>query len=301
VRFNRGGELRAPSAYVARHYVRPVEINTIFHVRPGAKALTFGMFGCDLRCPYCQNWKLSQAIRDDLRDQRPLPITARELIDQAIAQRCEVVCAAYNEPLIAAEWMCAIFAEAKARGLVTAVISDGNTTRETLEFIRPVTDVYRVDLKGFTSDQYRLVGGRLEPVWEGIELARQMGLWIEIVTLVVPMFNDDPMGLRQVARRIAEIDPLIPWHVNAFYPRYRMQDRASTPPAILISAAGAAMARGLKFVYAGNIGSQAAALAYTFCPQCRAAVIERDGYDTRLNRLQRGTCPDCGARLPGIW
>ncbi len=301
VRFNRGGALRAPSGYVARRHVRAVEINTVFHVRPGANTLTFGMFGCDLRCSYCQNWKLSQAIREDLRDQHPLAITAGELVDYAVAHGCEVVCAAYNEPLIAAEWMCEIFAGAKARGLVTAVISDGNTTHETLEFIRPVTDVYRVDLKGPSADHYRALGGRLDPVWEGIQVAREMGFWIELVTLVVPMFNDDPRGLRQIARRIAEIDPLIPWHVNAFYPRYRMQDRPPTPPAILISAAGAAMACGLKFVYVGNVADQVSALAQTFCPGCGSVVIRREAYTTTLNRLEHGACPECATPVPGIW
>jgi pyruvate formate lyase activating enzyme len=299
VRFNRGGELRAPAGYVARRYVRPVEINTIFHVRPGANALTFGMFGCDLRCPYCQNWKLSQALREGLTDQHPIAVSARELIDYAIAQRCEVICAAYNEPLITAEWMCEIFAQAKARGLVTAVISDGNTTPETLEFIRPVTDVYRVDLKGFSSEQYRLLGGRITPVIEGIKIARRMGFWIEIVTLVVPMFNDELGGPRQLARQIAAIDPLIPWHLNAFYPRYQMQDRYPTPPATLLSAAATALAGGLKFVYVGNIWNPA--LSHTFCPNCRSPVVKRAGYVTKENDLMNGACPRCATPVPGIW
>ena len=300
VRFNRGGELRAPAGYVARQYLRPVETNTIYHVLPGAKSLTFGMYGCDLRCPYCQNWNVSQALREGLDDERPEDVTARDLVAGAVARGCRVICGAFNEPLIAAEWAREIFTEAKARGLVTGVITDGNTTPETLAYMRPVTDVYRVDLKALSPEQYRILGGKAAPVFEGIREAKRLGYWIELVTLVVPAFNDDPRGLREMAREVAAIDPAIPWHLNAFYPRYRMRERPRTPAMALFAAAGSAMARGMKYVYAGNL-PELRGMSHTRCADCRAMLVERADYSTIGNRIAGGSCPDCGAAIPGIW
>lgn len=301
VREARGGELFAPFGYVARRYVRAVETNTVYHVLPGAKALTFGMYGCDLRCPYCHNWKLSQALREGLPG-APVDLAAEELVDEAIAEGARVICAAYNEPMIAAEWVRAVFAVAKARGLVTMVVSDGNTTEEALAYLRPVTDVYRVDLKGFDAAQYKTLGGRLEPVLAAIAHARALGYWVEVVTLVVPGFNDDPRGLRSLATRLAAIGTDVPWHLNAFQPRYRMKDRPPMHPELLVSMAGAALARGLSYVYVGNVTSAFPELEHTRCPGCHATVIERRGYQTRASRLgPGGTCPSCAAPIPGIF
>jgi pyruvate formate lyase activating enzyme len=189
VRYRRDDELRVPAGYVAAVRIRAVETNTIYHVVPGRRALTFGMYGCDFRCPYCINWRISQALREPAAELRPRLTTPARLVEQALAAGCAAVCAAYNEPMIAAEWVRTVFAEARAHGLLTAVVSDGNTTPEALAYLRPVTDVYRVDLKGFTETQYATVGGRLSVVVEAIRSARELGYWIEVVTLVVPGFN----------------------------------------------------------------------------------------------------------------
>jgi pyruvate formate lyase activating enzyme len=304
VRYEKDGVLHVPSGYVARAYVRAVETNTIYHVLPGARSLTFGMYGCDLRCPYCHNWQVSQALREATTKEAPSEITARALVDHAIAEDCRVVCAAYNEPAIAAEWVHEIFADARARGLVTALITDGNATPELLAFLRPVTDVYRVDLKGFTEAQYRTLGGRLAPVLEAIRSARALGYWVEVVTLVVPSFNDDLAGLRSLALAIAAIDPAIPWHLNAFQPRYRMRDRPTMSAGLLVSAAGVAYANGLRFVYAGNVDHQIDELSHTRCPGCHEVVVERRSYETiagpHLDDAAR-CCARCATEIPGVW
>lgn len=300
VRFNRRGELRVPFGYVARRYVRPVETNTIYHVMPGAKSLTFGMYGCDLKCPYCQNWNVSQALREGLDNEVPTDISAPELVADAIARGCRVICAAFNEPLITPEWISQIFAEAKAHRLVTAVITDGNTTPETLAFMRPVTDVYRVDLKALSLDQYRILGAKAATVFDGIREARRLGYWIELVTLVVPGFNDDPSGLRAMAREVAAIDPAIPWHLNAFFPRYKMRNRTRTPAIALFAAAGSAMARGIRYVYAGNL-PELREMSHTRCAKCHATLVVRADYSTVENRIANGACPGCGEAIPGIW
>lgn len=302
VRRRSGAELLVPWGYVARRNVRPVETNTIYHVHPGALSMTFGMYGCDLRCGYCHNWQVSQALREGVENESPHDISPDALIEEAVVAGCEVVCAAYNEPMITAEWTRAIFEAAKRRGLTTALVTDGNTTAAALAYMRPVTDVFRVDLKSGNGAAYRLMGGRLQPVLDGIVEARRLGYWIEVVTLIVPGFNDDRRELRSIAETLRAIDADIPWHVNAFQPKYKMQDRPRTTPEALVSAAGSGYARGLNYVYAGNVPDRLSALSHTRCPSCTAVLIERSDHQVNALRLRDGgACFRCGSQLPGLW
>ncbi len=301
VREGRDGDVFVPFGYIARRYVRAVETNTVYHVEPGSKALTFGMYGCDLRCPYCHNWRLSQALREDVAGEAPIPMAADALVEEALGAGCRVMCAAYNEPMIAAEWVRAVFARAKERGLLTMVVSDGNTTPEALAYLRPVTDVFRVDLKGFAPEHYKALGGRLEPVLEAIGEARRLGYWVEVVTLVVPGFNDDAVGLRGLAKKLAAVDPALPWHLNAFQPRYKMKDRPVMHPELLVSVAGSAYARGMQFVYVGNVTCTFQELEHTRCPRCHANVVERENFTTTVMRLRGDACRECGQRIPGLF
>jgi pyruvate formate lyase activating enzyme len=301
VRFHRAGELRVPFGYVAARRVGPVEANTVFHVRPGTRALTFGMVGCDLRCPYCHNWRTSQALRDGGEAGELEEIAAGALADAAAAAGCRVLASAFNEPLISAEWARAVFAAARARGLVTALVSDGNATGEALAYLRPVADVYRVDVKGFAAAQYRTLGGRPGVALDAIREARRLGFWVEAVTLVVPGFNDDPGGLCELAAELRAIDESLPWHLNGFVPRYRMRDRPPTSPAFLLSVAGSALARGLRHVYVGNVAAPWGGLAHTRCPGCHRVLIHRREYTVTWQALDRGRCPGCGTAVSGIW
>src|SRR4029453_998398 len=224
VRQRADDRLLVPFGYVAERRIRPVETNTVYHVRPGTLALTFGMYGCDLECPYCHNARISQVLRDG-GEVSPTPISATTLADEAAAAGCTALCAAYNEPMIAAEWVHAVFSQARARRLTTVVVADGNTTPEALAYLRSVTDVYRVDLKGFSEEQYVQLGGRLATVVQAIATARELGYWGGVVTLVVPGLTNALEGLRGLARPPPAIDPAIPWHLNAFQPRYRWRDR----------------------------------------------------------------------------
>jgi len=195
----------------------------------------------------------------------------------------------------------AIFTEARARGLRTIVVSDGNTTPEALAYLRPVTDVFRVDLKGFLPEHYKALGGRIEPVLEAIAEARRLGYWVEVVTLVVPGFNDDEAGLRGLAKKLVAIDPALPWHLNAFQPRYKMTDRPAMHPELLVSVAGSAYARGLSFVYVGNVTGTFRELEHTRCPRCHITVVERNNFTTTGNHLDGNACRGCGERIPGLF
>jgi pyruvate formate lyase activating enzyme len=233
--------------------------------------------------------------------ERPLDVDADDIADAALATGCRVVCAAYNEPMIAAEWVRTVFTSCRARGLVTVIVSDGHTTPEALEHVRPVTDVFRIDLKGYDEAQYKVLGGGIQPVIECIRLARAMEMWVEIVTLVVPRFNDNLTGLRRLVDRLVAIDASMPWHLNAFYPNYRMTDRPETSAAVLTSMAGAAYARGMRFVYVSNAHTVMAELEHTRCPACHEIVVERSDYRARSVRLRDDACFACGAHVEGLW
>lgn len=300
VRWNRAGSLRVPFGYVARRYVRAVETNTIFHLLPGAKALTFGMYGCDLRCPYCHNHRISQALREGEGDEQPFATTPEELVAEALGAGATVVCAAYNEPMISAEWVAAVFRAARERGLRTAVVSDGHSTPQALRYLRPFTDVFRVDLKAHTEAAYRRLGGRMQPVLDSIAQARELGYWVEVVTLIVPGLNQEAEAVAAIGARLREISPSIPWHLNGFVPRYRL---ARTEPAsgmFLMMAAAAAYLAGSRFVYVGN-SPTCAELAHTRCPECHSVLIRRSNYETVGQALRDGACHQCAAPIPGVW
>jgi len=301
VHFNRDGALYVPRDYVAALQCDPVEKKPFFHARPGALALSFGMLGCDYHCAYCQNWITSQALRDPVAGVAPRHCTAEQLVQLAIDQGAEIVASTYNEPLITSEWAVEVFRLAKARGLTTAFISNGNATPEVLEYLRPWVDLYKVDLKGFNDKQYRKLGGLLETVKDTIRRLAAMGFWLEVVTLVVPGFNDSDVELAEIARFLASVSVDIPWHVTAFHPDYKMIDRDLTTADTLVRAAASGRAAGLRYVYAGNLPGHVGNYENTCCPQCHSTVIERSGYRIRAVHLDDGRCTQCHTPIAGRW
>ena len=294
--------LQVPWGYAAGVQCDPIEKKPFHHAYPGALAYSFGMLGCDLHCAYCQNWVTSQAIRDPRAVSRPMHSTPEELVRDAVQQGAKVLVSTYNEPLITSEWAVAIFKEAKAAGLVTGFVSNGNGTPQVLEYLRPWVDLYKVDLKSFDDRHYRQLGGRIEPILQTIRSLYEMGLWVEIVTLLIPGFNDSDEELKRLTEFVASVSPDIPWHVTAFHKDYKMTDPASTQPRDLARAAAIGKAAGLRFIYAGNLPGQVGDLENTHCPQCNELLIERFGYHILDYRLtSKGACPQCGAAIPGRW
>jgi AmmeMemoRadiSam system radical SAM enzyme/AmmeMemoRadiSam system protein B/AmmeMemoRadiSam system protein A len=302
VRFNDAGRLRVPFGYVAGLQCDPVEKKPFFHVYPSSDALTFGMMGCDLHCSYCQNWVTSQALRDPSAVTPIRPVTPTQLVDAARREGARLVVSSYNEPLITAEWAVSVFREARAAGIACAFVSNGNATAEVLDFLRPWIVAYKVDLKSFDDHHYRSLGGTLDNITQTIRMIHERGLWLEIVTLVIPGFNDSTDELRRAADFLVSVDPDIPWHVTAFHQDYKMTDPDATPPETLMRAAEIGTSAGLRFVYAGNLPGRVGPWENTRCPECRTTVIERYGFLVRSYRLTAdGRCPDCQTRLPGVW
>jgi pyruvate formate lyase activating enzyme len=302
VRFHEQGVLRVPWGYAAGVYADPIEKKPFFHVQPGSLALSFGMLGCDLHCGYCQNWVSSQALRDPRAAAGVHAVSPDDLVRAALEAGATAVVSTYNEPLITAEWAVAVFRQAKAAGLATGFVSNGNATPEALEYLRPWLDLYKVDLKSFSDRRYRELGGRLEPILASIRRIYEMGFWLEVVTLVVPGFNDSDEELRQMADFLAGISPDIPWHVTAFHKDYKMTGPEDTRPADLLRAIDAGRAAGLHYVYAGNLPGAVGRLEDTVCPGCGEHVVRRRGFRIESNRLTgAGKCPRCAAVIPGRW
>jgi len=302
VRYNIDGVLYVPWGYVAALQSDPIEKKPYYHVLPGSDALTFGMLGCDFHCPYCQNWDISQALRDANAGRPPVKITPEQMVELALKHGAKSVVSSYNEPLITSEWAMDIFKLAHQHGLLGLYVSNGNATREVLEYIRPYTEGYKIDLKTMQDKNYRWLGGKLQTVLDAIKMAHEMGFWVEVVTLVVPGFNDSEEELREAARYIASVSTDIPWHVTAFHKDYKMTDPDNTTAKQLIRAAEIGKEEGLKFVYAGNAPGQVGPYENTYCPECNTLLIKRFGYvilDYQIT--DDGKCPACHTSIPGIW
>jgi AmmeMemoRadiSam system radical SAM enzyme/AmmeMemoRadiSam system protein B/AmmeMemoRadiSam system protein A len=302
VRFSEHGQLKVPFGYVAGLQCDPVEKKPFFHVYPSSDALTFGMMGCDLHCGYCQNWVTSQALRDSAAAVPVRVVSPAQLVEAAQREGARLVVSSYNEPLITAEWAVAVFEQAKAAGLACAFVSNGNATPEVLDFLRPWIVAYKVDLKSFDDRHYRSLGGTLGNITDTIGMIHARGIWLEVVTLVIPGFNDSETELRAAARFLASVSRDIPWHVTAFHKDYRMTDPEATSPRTLMRAAEIGAEEGLRYIYAGNLPGQVGPWENTRCPSCGENVIERIGYLIRTYRLTAtGCCPRCQTMLPGIW
>jgi pyruvate formate lyase activating enzyme len=250
----------------------------------------------------CQNWDISQALRDDTAGRPPSRVTPEQLIEIGKAQKARVFASSYNEPLITSEWAVEIFQQATAAGFLCAYVSNGNATRQVLEYIKPYVSAYKIDLKSMRDKVYRTLGAPLEHILEGIRMVHAMGFWLEIVTLVVPGLNDSEEELRDAAQFLAGLSPDIPWHVTAFHQDYKMLDKASTSVRDLLRACEIGRQAGLHYVYAGNLPGHVGEWENTYCPHCGAVLIERYGYLISGYHLSgAGACPRCGTKIPGIW
>jgi pyruvate formate lyase activating enzyme len=302
VRFNHRGKLMVPYGYVNSLHCDPIEKKPFFHALPGSRAFSFGMLGCDLHCGYCQNWVSSQALRDVRSSLDFRAIEPAEIVRLALRQNASCVISTYNEPLITSEWAVAVFREARRAGLATGFVSNGNATPQVLEYLRPWVDLYKVDLKSFDDRRYHELGGRLSPILDSIARIHNLGFWLEVVTLVVPGFNDSPSELEALTGFLAGVSPDIPWHVSAFHPDYRMVGPPRTNVETLERAASIGRSAGLRYVYAGNLPGRVGELENTNCPNCRALLVERCGFEVLQNRMTTGgTCPHCREAIPGHW
>lgn len=296
VRHNVGGELRTSAdGKLAALALEPVEKKYLFHVRPGAQALTLGTPGCNLGCVYCINWRVSQTGAAD-----GPAVTAAEVVEQAQALGAGCVAFSYTEPTIFFEYAAEVAALARTAGLTVVAKSNGYMTPPVLREMAEWLDAINIDLKGWRDATHRrLVGGSVGPVLENLRLARRLGVWLEIATLVVPGVNDSAEELVAMARFIAdELGPETPWHLLRFFPNYQLADTPPTSSGALERAADAGCDAGLHHVYTREVGR--GRMLHTRCPHCQSIVIERRAYGLLTNHLVAGCCGSCGRAVPGV-
>ncbi|MCF8143789.1 MAG: AmmeMemoRadiSam system radical SAM enzyme [Deltaproteobacteria bacterium] len=300
VRENRAGTLMSLvyGKIIARH-CDPIEKKPLFHFLPGSSSYSIATVGCNFRCTFCQNADISQMPSDQNR------ILGEEMAPEEIIQltlncRAASISYTYTEPTVFIETVLETARAAVAKGLKNVFVSNGYMTRECLEAIHPDLHAANVDLKAFNDRFYKeQCGARLKPVLNTIEAMREMGIWLEVTTLLIPGLNDSHEELRDLARFLAGIDPGIPWHISRFHPTYRLMDRPVTPVETLRRARDLGYEAGLQYVYTGNIPGDAG--ENTFCHRCRTTLIDRMGFQVNRNRIPEGRCPECGTRIPGIW
>jgi len=280
---------------VSALHVDPVEKKPLYHFLPGSKTLSLGTVGCNLACPFCQNWQISQT--DDLSDS--VQISPAEVV--ALAQRhgCMSIAYTYNEPTIFYPFAREIARQAKAAGLKNIFVSNGMESVEMIEDMQGVIDGFNIDLKGFNSDYYtKHLKGSLDGVLDTLRRVAKKGFWVEVTTLLIPGENDSDEELRRIAAFIAqELGPAVPWHLSAFHPDYRQRETHATPLHTLQRARAIGKAEGLRYLYLGNVADT----GDTVCPVCHTPVIRREGYHIRQKHISEGRCPECHSTIEGLW
>jgi pyruvate formate lyase activating enzyme len=280
----------------------PVEKKPLFHFLPGGQILSIGTYGCNFRCPFCQNWSISQEREMDERsDYLGHVATPQTLVDLCLRRGVDMIAYTYNEPTVFFEYTYDTAQVAHEHGLRNVYVSNGFMSEAMLEMIEPYLDGINIDLKAFSEGFYHdQCQARLAPVQRNIRtMAQETDIWVEVTTLLIPGLNDTEDELRAMAEWLAEVDPEMPWHISAFQPHYKMRDRPPTSAGQLRRAYDIGREAGLHYVYLGNVMDPER--GSTFCPACGEVLIQRFWHAVREHWAERGRCPNCGHRVPGVW
>lgn len=300
VRENREGKLftRVYGDVIAAH-VDPIEKKPLYHFLPGSTSFSIATVGCNFRCPFCQNWQISQAARRKNHVGFGQEYSPQDIVFSAKKHRCQSISYTYTEPTIYFEYAYDTAVLAKQEGLANVFVTNGYMRPEALETIQPYLDACNVDLKAFREEFYQdMCGAHLQPVLDSIRLMKELNIWVEITTLVIPGVNDDESELTHIARFIKDIDPDIPWHISRFHPDYDYADSEPTPVEILRLAHSIGEKEGLRYIYIGNVLGESEG---TFCPNCRKLLIPRQGFSISETKVQNGRCPFCGTNIAGVF
>lgn len=300
VRENRDGVLYSlnDGLAIAAH-IDPIEKKPLFHVLPGSRSYSIATMGCNFRCRHCQNASISQ-LESAHAAVRGESLPPKQVVGLALSAACQSIAYTYTEPTVYYEYMYETAQLARQEGLLNVMVSNGYIAEEPLRHLAPFLDGANIDLKGFSESFYRDVcGAQLAPVLDSLKVFKELGIWLEVTTLMIPGYNDDEVQLSGIARFIAEqLDVETPWHVTAFYPTYRLTDVPPTPVESLVRARDLGEKAGLNYIYLGNVASGRG--EDTRCRQCGKTLIERHGFQVARNRLYHGTCPGCGTPLSGV-
>ncbi len=299
VRQNIGGILYSHvyGKVIASH-VDPIEKKPLYHFLPGSTAFSISTIGCNFRCGFCQNWEISQSsVRDSgFLGEDFLP---EEIVETALKYKCKSISYTYTEPTIFFELAFDTAKLAKAKGLYNNFVTNAYMSKECLEMIKPYLDAANVDLKFFKDESYKKIcTASLQPVLDSIKLMHELGIWVEVTTLVVPGENDSDKELTDIAQFLVSIDKNIPWHVSRFHPDYKFTNYSPTSEPTLKRAEKIGQSAGLNFVYVGNVwgfGND------TYCPNCKKLLIKREVFSILEYNIKQGKCIYCHALIPGVF
>ncbi|MEJ2031496.1 MAG: AmmeMemoRadiSam system radical SAM enzyme [Deltaproteobacteria bacterium] len=301
VRKNVGGRLYSlVYGKLVSENVDPIEKKPLFHFQPGSTSYSIATVGCNFKCEHCQNYQISQYPSRKGAEIIGQERTPQEVVAAAERAGCRSISYTYVEPTIFYEFAYDCGVLAHESGLKNVFVSNGYMGHEVARQLAQVLDGINIDIKAFTEKFYHEVcKAKLAPVLENVRILHELGIWMELTTLVIPGWNDSPAELRDIARFIKGIDAGIPWHVTAFYPTHKMMDRPPTPASSLRQAREIGLEEGLRYVYQGNIPGEGG--ENTFCPSCGAEVIGRYGYRIMNRKMADGRCSACGAGVDGVW
>ncbi len=280
--------------------IDPIEKKPLFHFLPGSRSLSIATVGCNFRCEYCQNYEISQFPRE--RPAVAIPgeeLTPQAVVDMAVRGECESISYTYTEPTIFFEFAYDCARLAHEKGVSNVFVSNGFMTPESARLIAPYLDANNIDLKGDNEFYKKICHAKVEPVKETIKLMKELGVWVEVTTLIIPGYNDSEGILKDIADFIASVDPSIPWHVTQFYPAYKLLDKPRTPVETLRWARELGFQAGLKYVYEGNVPGEGG--ENTYCPSCKELLVRRIGFSIVENRMRNGVCFKCGVHQAGRW
>lgn len=279
--------------------IDPIEKKPLFHFLPGSTSLSIATVGCNFRCQHCQNYEISQYPRERKFTIPGRDMTPEEIVNAALQNNCKSISYTYTEPTIFFEYAYDCAKLAHEKGIKNVFVSNGYTGKEAVRLIAPYLDSINVDLKGSDTFYKEICGARLNPVKETIRLMKELGIWVEVTTLVIPDHNDSEKDLTDIAEFIKSVDASIPWHVSQFYPTYKLIDKPRTPVKKLKLAMEIGYAVGLEYIYVGNVPGEKG--ESTYCPSCKELLIERIGYTIMSNRLKDRKCPKCSHQIEGSW
>jgi pyruvate formate lyase activating enzyme len=284
---------------VAEH-VDPIEKKPLFHVLPGSRSLSISTMGCNFHCLHCQNNSISQAAGFSPAELKGKKTSPGDVVVNAKKNKCSTISYTYVEPTVFFEFAYDCAVEAVNNGIHNVFVSNGYLSETAARKIAPHLCAINIDVKSYSNDFYKKIcGAKLQPVLDCVRLMKELGVWVEVTTLLIPGLNDSDEELQGIASFLESVDPAIPWHVTAFHPMHRMMDRPSTSPASLQRARRIGLEAGLSFVYEGNVPGGGG--ENTYCPSCHEVAIERYGFSIQANRMTEGACAKCGSRIDGVW
>jgi len=299
VRENREGTLYSlVYGRAVANNVDPIEKKPFFHFFPGSYAFSIATVGCNFRCLFCQNNNISQLPRESKEIIGEF-LPPEEIVSYAKKNKCKSISYTYTEPTVFFEYAYETAKLATGEGIKNNFVTNGFISKEAIKLISPYLDAANVDLKSFRDDFYKkFCGARLQPVLESLKLMKELGIWVEVTTLIIPTLNDSTEELRSIAEFIFGLGQETPWHISLFYPHYKLTDLPPTPVETLHKAREIGREAGLNYVYAGNVPGDEG--ENTFCPDCGKKVISRYGFQTLKNHIKQGKCPYCGTKIAGI-